>query len=172
VWMSASGLLGVPAVFDSSALESFELAGDASSLEPCACVSPMTGCRTSVQTFLAMLAAVLGAAAAWSLGARLALGVLSRLFDWAAASARRCRIPVSGNFVSAAMSGWSSPSPDPELELATLAEVRGPWPFAPLVLSGRDASAFGSSSSESSARGANGFGPSEFRLGSSSGSPC
>ena len=69
--ISASGLLGVPAVFDSSALESFELVGDASSLELCAHVSPMIGDRISVQTFLAMLAIVLGVAVAWSLGVRL-----------------------------------------------------------------------------------------------------
>ena len=105
MWISASGLLGVPTVFDSSALESFELVGDASSLELCAYVSPMIGDRISVQTFLAMLAIVLGVAAAWSLGARLALGVLSRLFDWVVALARRWRIPVSGNFVNVAMSG-------------------------------------------------------------------
>jgi len=61
----------------------------------------------SVQTFLAMLAATLGAAVAWSLGARFVLGVPSRLLDGvaSAAVARRWRIPVSGNFVNTAMSG-------------------------------------------------------------------
>ena len=121
MWISASGLLDVSAVFDSSALESFELAGDASSLELCADVSPTIGDRNSVQTFLAMLAIVLGVVATLSLGARLVLGVLSRLFDSVGTLARRWRIPVSGNFVNVAMSGWSSPSPDPELEPATLA---------------------------------------------------
>ena len=91
MWISASGLLGVPTVFDSSALESFELVGDASSLELCAYVSPMIGDRISVQTFLAMLATVLGVAVAWSLGVRFVLGVLSRLLDGvvSVAAARR-----------------------------------------------------------------------------------
>jgi len=65
----------------------------------------MIGDRMSVQTFLAMLAIVLGVAAAWSLGARLVLGVLSHLFDWVPTLARRWRIPVSGNFVNLAMFG-------------------------------------------------------------------
>ena len=133
--ISASGLLGVPAVFDSSALESFEFVGDASSLEQWTYVSPIKGDSISVQTFLATLAIVLGVAVAWSLGVRLALGVLSRLLDGVvsaldgvvaaldgvAALARRWRIPVSGNVVNIAISGRSSPFPDPELELATLA---------------------------------------------------
>jgi len=83
MWISASGPLDVSTAFGSSTLESFELVGDASSLELCAYVSPMIGDRMSVQTFLAILAIMLGVAAAWSLGARLVLGVLSRLFDWA-----------------------------------------------------------------------------------------
>jgi len=68
-------------VFDSSISESFELVGDTSSLELCSYLLPTRGERMSVQTSLAILAIVLGVDTAWSLGVRLVLGVLSRLFD-------------------------------------------------------------------------------------------
>jgi len=68
-------------VFDSSISESFELVGDTSSLELYSYTLPTRGERMSVQTSLAILAIVLGVVTAWSLGVRLVLGVLSRLFD-------------------------------------------------------------------------------------------
>jgi len=61
--------------------ESFKLAGDTSSLELCSYILPTIGDRMSVQTSLAILAIVLGVVTVWVLGARLTLGVHSRLFD-------------------------------------------------------------------------------------------
>jgi len=69
-------------VFDSSSSASFEFAGDTSSLlDLCTNVSPTIEDRMSVQTFLAILAIVLGVVTAWPFEARLVLGVLSRLSD-------------------------------------------------------------------------------------------
>jgi len=69
-------------VFDSSSSGLFEFAGDTSSLlDLCTYASPTIGDRISVQTFLAMLAIVLGVVTVRPFEVRLVLGVLSCLSD-------------------------------------------------------------------------------------------